>query len=1104
MKHSYRHFASTISTIALCSVFSAAQPSSSSNTSDTQQVPSKTESAVESNTNEVVQPTEAAPQIMLAQPAEASPQAEVELFDGTELKGEISGFLKADKSPYLVTEDITVAPNTVLIIEPGTTLLFKPNTGIIAKGQFVATGTKAKPVTFSSAVMVPKAGDWKGIFITGEESAEISNAVILSAKTAIVIENGGILLQNTKVNSSSERGLYARNASVKISNCEFIQNKGVAVHLSNYSDATIERSNFSNNNVAILNSELANTNLSASHLTSNEHALVSMDNSILNLRNNKIENNKVGYASSTILDKRSISNITGNKENITNKTQAVVASVPANPEIPGVKQRPVVASDKIGVLARQKEKAKLDSSATTWKLSGTTMVGANYHHVITSKNNNEDEVVAGELIEHGEHYTNVFQVPGVQGIASANLTLQSNKGQTLEFSMDLTSDTWNHFSPNPVSIRYTDNIFNAVLGDFYKVGSEIYMSGIPVFGVDVTASILKNTANDPLIELNGFFGEAQRPTIPGKRNPLIYKNYIEDGSATAQRLAYGGSFKLTPVHSFDATLGFIYANDEIDEPFLRDGKKGAMTSDPMISALTVYSDVNKVFFPGNLELKGQFAVGRADTADVVRERAINEVFNEANLEVASFSTLRSLMQNENLINQLSQEELQEIFGENTPLSKAEMADSLKVLIKKAKTTKKNADSDRDDGRVMGLNWGSQNFALGLSLDWNYYKTSISTHVKYVGSEFFSAGSPDQLSNTREFLFKLDQNIKDIWDLELAYQFNVENAATGKKTNIFGFSEDSRWGLSSDDNEEWFNEHEKDNDRAKYIHDMKFGNTFRINPKFSINAGYNLNYHQQYRPTQLHGSYALEDGIYGDSWFKARQGKATITIENNGKEVEVDSARWTEYASLANQPFLASRFQECIFKNTWDLGFTFRAAKSVFKAAGRWTLRTDASKFHKKDELISKMDLSNSTWGKLGYYFHGADYFEHTYPISVTTTLTDIQNRFAVTPRFKSYERDDMKESEVTFADDFEIPFKEKFFILGIGVQFRYMFTTWDENDESQDSKEMDFETGANLRVNHTKNLFSEWNFGFTYYSRPDNLSNEYKDIFGGVRLNYVF
>ncbi len=51
---------------------------------------------------------------------------------------------------------------------------------------------------------------------------------------------------------------------------------------------------------------------------------------------------------------------------------------------------------------------------------------------------------------------------------------------------------------------------------------------------------------------------------------------------------------------------------------------------------------------------------------------------------------------------------------------------------------------------------------------------------------------------------------------------------------------------------------------------------------------------------------------------------------------------------------------------------------------------------------------------------------------------------------------------------------------------------------------MDVLGSVNLRVNHSKHLSTDWYTGTAFYYRPDNLSDEYKDLYGGVRVNYVF
>ena len=1029
------------------------------------------------------------------------------LLEGTELAGNVHGFLKIDKSPYLVTEDLVVAPNTSLIIEPGVVLYFKPGTGIqVNKGQLVIAGSKISPVTLRSAYDRPKAGDWKGITITGDERAEIRNVHISDAEAGIAVENSSMDLQGAVIENTSVRGVYARNASISVSDCEFIGNQ-VALNISNYGFGKIERGKFQKNKVAIMNSELAETNISSTLISENEIGVLNMGNSLISLSNTKIGKNDLGVSSAEVLDPAIIEAVKENKVDLDNEAVATSALLPPSPEIPGIEQRPLRPNDKISSVADERSYALTDSDSTQarWSIIGNAMIGGTYHIVNTSENDSkEKDIIGNDTIAPGKEYKNNFQVPGLVGKASAYLLMQSVDGETIEFNADLSADSWNHFSPNPVSLSYTDAYNRVVLGDFQLMGGETYLAGLPVFGADYTVSLMKNNADQPLFQLNGFFGEARRSLVEGDRHPYIYNDYIDDGELQAQRLAYGGFVKWAPVRRFDAKLGVIYANDELEDPLLRDGASSSWaTSDPIQESFTLYADGNWLFFPGDIELNGQIAVGRADTTDVVRQRAINKVFSDAKISTSSYNLLRQLMQNTSRINQLSDAELNSIFGDNTTLSRKQMRDSLQTLISKAKYAQKDEEENRDDDRVLGLNWGSQNFAIGASLNWSIYKTSINGHIKYVGEDFYSAGSPNQLSDTREFGGRIEQDILGFWDLGFQYQINVENAAKGKKTNIFGLSEGTEWGLFGDDESSWFDKHELDNDRTKYIQNVGLDNLFKINKNVDVSFAYNFEYKTQYRPFQLHHNYVLEDGIYRDGWFDTRKGRDSTLIVEDDDSTYVDRERWAEYMALAKDSVIASRFQERLFKHTWNLGATVRAFNSVFKVNGLWTYRTDGSVFH-RDSLVEDMDLSNSTWGKLGYYFGGSNYFEQSYPISVTTTLPILQNRFAITPRFKSYNRDNMGEFEIYIEDEFEMPFKNRFLILGINSSFRYMTTNWEENDKDIEETEMDILSNVNLRVNHNKKFYTEWFVGTAVYFRPDNKSNEYSDIYMGVNAHYVF
>lgn len=1057
----------------------------------------KAESALKADSAKVIQ--------QVIQQAEILPP-EPQMESGTELKGALHGFLKADKSPYLVTEDIFVEQNTALVIEPGVEILFEPGTGLYAMGQFVVAGTRYNEVEFRSALKNSKSGDWKGIFISGEMPSEIRNAVISEAETGIVVENGKLNILSTQVDSTSSRGIYAKNSQLSISNSKFIRNKGAALHIDSYSKAEINNTKFKDNMVALYNAPLAITSVSGSSLTNNTYGILNMGNSHISFNNTKVNDNKVGVSSEDVLGKEVLESISNNETDYNKDFGAVATTLPSSPEIPGVTSRAINKDDVIGDLLAQKvnEERKAAPPQKSWNISGNIGIGNHYHYVKTSKNHSgSNQEISGDTIKPDDHYKNTFQVPGFGTDVSIYLLMQSPDGKTIELNTEYTGDSWNRFNPMPVTLTYTDKHNRLVLGDFNKNGGEIYMSSLPIFGVGYTRSILTNNANQPLFEMDGFFGESRRPYLVGDRHPYVYKTYIEDGEAQAQRIAYGGSVKWAPLRRFDAKFGFIYANDEINDPLLRDGgSRSSITSEPMQQALSVYADGNWLFYPGDIKLNGQIAVGRADTADVVKERAINKVFTEAGLNTSSMNTLRKLMANESKINTLSSDELEEIFGNNTTLSRPKMRDSLRTLIREAKAQNSDYESARDDDRVLGLNWGSQNIAIGASLYWNIYHTTLSGHIKYVGEDYYSAGSPDQLSDTREFGGYLEQIITNFWTFGFGYQINVENAAKGKKTNLFGLGEGTHWGLFSED-EDWMDEHELDNDRAKYIQNFTVDNGFKIGDKMNLNLSYNLEYRTQYKPYQLHGNYILEEGIYKDRWFAKRNDKPTSTIDIGEESVQVDSTRWAEYQSMASEDYLASKFQERIYKNTWMAEISLNAYKTNFKVAGRWTLRTDDSKFH-KDSLISKMDLSDETIAKLGYYFGGADYFEHAYPISATTSTGAFQNRFVVTPRFKNYKRDDMSESEISVNDDLEIPFMDQFLILGLSGEFRYLTASWEEDEKEVEDNETDVLGSVNLTVNHSQRLSSEWYVGTGLYYRPDNRSNEYKDVYGGIRVNYQF
>jgi len=528
----------------------------------------------------------------VATPVQAAPEPAPTTLSGTELGGEIRGFLKADKSPYLVNGSVSIAPNMVLVIDPGVTILFTKGSSFnVNQGQLVVAGNTGKPVVFRSAMSTPAAGDWKGIIVTGENNSEIRKAHIQNAENGIIVENGNLKLENSTIEGSSAYGIYGRNATITITGSSFKDNK-VAVNLSHYAQAEIERSSFDHNDVALLQSSLSKSTISSSKLNENGTGLVNMGNTILKFNNSSVEQNSVGIASTEVLGGDILNNSRNNKSNFSDKAQEILASLPPEPEVAGLERKALDPSDQAPDVFDDSEKQ--DSTKGGWSILGNAMLGGNFHYVRTrTHHSNTPEIMGKDTVYKGDRYKNYFQVPGFGINASTYLLMSSSDGKSIEFNMDMTSDSWNHFSPNPVTLRYKDNYSTATVGDFQMVGGDIYMSGLPIFGGEYILSLLKNNADEPLFQVGGFFGEAKRSLVPGARHPYLYNEYIDDGEAQAQRIAYGGFAKWAPGRRFDGKLGVIYANDEIKDPLLRDGASSkTLTTDPLQESFTMYAEGN--------------------------------------------------------------------------------------------------------------------------------------------------------------------------------------------------------------------------------------------------------------------------------------------------------------------------------------------------------------------------------------------------------------------------------------------------------------------------------------------------------------------------------
>lgn len=79
------------------------------------------------------------------------------------------GVLRVSGSPYLATVDLRVPAGQTLTIEPGVELRFEPAKRLTVEGCINAVGSEAAPITFTSGMVIPRRGDWDGVWL---ESAD--------------------------------------------------------------------------------------------------------------------------------------------------------------------------------------------------------------------------------------------------------------------------------------------------------------------------------------------------------------------------------------------------------------------------------------------------------------------------------------------------------------------------------------------------------------------------------------------------------------------------------------------------------------------------------------------------------------------------------------------------------------------------------------------------------------------------------------------------------------------------------------------------------------------------------------------------------------------
>lgn len=198
-----------------------------------------------------------------------------------ELGGVLEGdsILAASESPYVITSDLVVLPQTTLVIEAGTQLLFASAVGVLVKGTLIIEDGAALDPEFGD-----EAQSWKGIRVEGTGEAEIGAAFIAGADIGVEIIDTWASMTGTVIHDCLTGVRIDGTGATATIDGALIDSNGTGIMGSWCAwsgSVDVHASEVINNGNGILTTGSANVNVTDSWIASNDNIGFSMDGNLL-------------------------------------------------------------------------------------------------------------------------------------------------------------------------------------------------------------------------------------------------------------------------------------------------------------------------------------------------------------------------------------------------------------------------------------------------------------------------------------------------------------------------------------------------------------------------------------------------------------------------------------------------------------------------------------------------------------------------------------------------------------------------------------------------------------------------------------------------------
>ncbi len=209
--------------------------------------------------------------------------------------------------PYLISEDVEIAPEARITIAKGNTIQFlQISSDLLIKGRLDAAGSDTLPILFTSAQTVPARGHWGALVFTAGSSGRLSQAEVEYGGSNFASEGlesqfrlmagADVTLENLTLRESLNYGMIAEATAATLTNLSFEDNTRGGLRGDQKAAVEITASRFTKNGQGVAVRDQAQLTLRGNVFQENTDALFTYgDESRIRFGNNQfLGNNRTG------------------------------------------------------------------------------------------------------------------------------------------------------------------------------------------------------------------------------------------------------------------------------------------------------------------------------------------------------------------------------------------------------------------------------------------------------------------------------------------------------------------------------------------------------------------------------------------------------------------------------------------------------------------------------------------------------------------------------------------------------------------------------------------------------------------------------------------